>query len=299
MVSSVANRVTRSVGLVLAFSVSGAGMAQTQDATALKNLHTRLQAQLASSPFQRPLVLESSRTSGDLKGEVYAIVKEPFGLVESALRSARQWCDLLILHLNVKQCRTAGDPPGQTLSLALGRKIDQPLNETYVIRFAYRLSATSRDYLRVQMLAATGPLGTSDYRLALEAVPLDAQHTFLHMSYAYSHGTAALMAMEIYLASAGSDKVGFSITGQSSDGRPIHVHGARGVVERNTMRYYLAIETYLASMAVPLAEQEDKRLRDWFAATERYAAQLHEIDRSEYLAMKQLELQHQHAATQR
>ena len=298
-VVSAGKRLIRAIGLAMVFSTVGVDAAQAQDTAALRSMHASLRARLASSPFQRPLVLESSLSSGDLKGEVYAVIDQPFDVVASALRSAGAWCDLLILHLNVKHCSVAGEAPSQTLSLAVGRKFDQPLSDAYVVRFAYRVPLARSDYLRVQMTAASGPLGTSDYRLALEAIPLDAKHAFLHMSYAYSYGTAALVAMEIYLASAGRDKVGFSVTGQGSDGRPVHIHGVRGVVERNTMRYFLAIESYLGSLSALPDEREEKRLRDWFTATERHAEQLHEMDRGEYLAMKRLELQRQHAGTQR
>ncbi len=145
------------------------------------------------------------------------------------------------------------------------------------------------------MAAATGPMGTRDYRLALEAVPLDDKRSFIHMSYAYGYGTAARLAMSAYLATAGRDKIGFSITGKADDGKPVYIDGVRGVVERNTMRYYLAIEAYLGSLSAPPGEQQEKRLRDWFAATERHPAQLHEIDRDDYLAMKRHELQRQKA----
>lgn len=297
--SPVANPFIRTTLAALTFSVLGLGAARAQDAAALRTVHTSLRARLASSPFQRPLVLESSLSSGDLKGEVYAVIEQPFSVVSPALQSAGHWCDLLILHLNVKQCRPAGEPPGQTVSLSVGRKFDQPLSEAYLVRFAYRATATSNDYLRVQMAADTGPLGTSDYRLALEAVPLDTKSTFIHLSYAYSYGTAALMAMEVYLASMGRDKIGFSVSGKGSDGRPVYIHGVRGVVERNTMRYYLAIESFLGALSLPPAEQEEKRLRDWFAATERHALQLHELERGEYLAMKHLELQRQRTSEPR
>jgi hypothetical protein len=70
-------------------------------------------------------------------------------------------------------------------------------------------------------------------------------------------------------------------------------------VERNTMRYYLAIEAYLGATSAPPPEQQEKRLRDWFAATERYALQLHEIERDDYLAMKRHELQRQRSAPNR
>lgn len=47
------------------------------------------------------------------------------------------------------------------------------------------------------------------------------------------------------------------------------------MIERNTMRYYLAIEAYLGAYTLPAAEQPERRLRDWFAAVERYPRQLH------------------------
>jgi hypothetical protein len=65
------------------------------------------------------------------------------------------------------------------------------------------------------------------------------------------------------------------------------------VVERNAMRYYLAIDAYLGARALPPAQQPQKSLQDWFAATERYALQLHEMDRESYLAMKLLEIRRQ------
>jgi len=64
-------------------------------------------------------------------------------------------------------------------------------------------------------------------------------------------------------------------------------------VERNTMRYYLAIDSYLGADSAPPAQQLEKRLRAWFDATERYARQLHEISRDEYMAMKRREIQRQ------
>jgi hypothetical protein len=55
------------------------------------------------------------------------------------------------------------------------------------------------------------------------------------------------------------------------------------------MRYYLAIDAYLASLTAPPAQQRTQRMEAWFAATEQYATQLHELDRDDYLAMKRRE----------
>ena len=130
-------------------------------------------------------------------------------------------------------------------------------------------------------------------------MPLDSSRSFVHMSYAYAYGAAARFAMSAYLATAGRDKVGFSVVGKGEDGKPIYIDGVRGVVERNTMRYYLAIEAYLGSLSAPPGEQQEKRLRDWYAATERHAQQLHEMDRDEYLTMKHHELQRQRTGAAR
>ena len=266
---------------------------RAQDAAALRVVHDGLREQLAVSPFRRPLVLKSTESSGELKGDVFAVVEQPFSVVGPALQDPRHWCDLLILHLNVKYCGTQGKSPDEVVNLVVGRKFDQPLADAYKVVFAYGVPASTADYLRVQMAAASGPLNTRDYRLALEAVPLDAKRSFIHMSYAYAYGAAARLAMQAYLVTAGRDKLGFSVTGTTGDGKPEYVDGVRGVLERNTMRYYLAIETYLNALSTAPGEQPEKRLRDWFAATERHAPQLHEMERDEYLTMKRHELQRQ------
>ena len=281
--------------VVLAVTLAFASGAQSQDAPALKVKHESLREKLLNNPFQRPVVLESTQNSGDLKGEVYAVVEQPFSVVGPALQGMDHWCELLVLHLNVKGCTSAGKPPAEVLSLVVGRKFDQPLDDGYKVDFAYAMPAASADYLRVQMAAETGPLSTRNYRLMLEAVPLDDKRSFVHMSYSYAYGTAARLAMQAYLSTAGRDKVGFSVTGKTDDGKPVYIDGVRGVVERNTMRYYLAIEAYLGSLAAPASEQQERRLRDWFAATERHAQQLHEMGRDDYLKMKRSELQRQKA----
>lgn len=292
--SAIASRWTRAAA-VMAIVLGSAWGAHAQDASSLKAQLDSRRAALADNPFQRPLVLESKQDAGDLKGDVYAIVDQPFRTMAPALQSADQWCDLLILHLNVKGCGAAGKPAARVLSLVVGRKFDQPLDDGYPVSFDYAVPASGSDYLRVQMAADEGPVGTRDYQLSLEAAPLDERRSVIHLSYAYGYGAMARLAMQTYLATAGRDKVGFSVTGKRADGRPIHVGGVRGVIERNTMRYFLAIEAYLGALATPPRERQDKRLRDWFAATERYPRQLHEIDRDDYLTMKQHELQRQRA----
>src|SRR5436190_22767076 len=103
----------------------------------------------------------------------------------------------------------------------------------------------------------------------------------------------ANLAMRTYLSTVAHDKVGFTVVGRTPDGKPESIGGMRGVVERNTMRYYLAIEAYLANLSAPPATRAEKSFRDWFAATELYPRQLHEMEQDEYMEMKRKEYQRQ------
>jgi hypothetical protein len=268
--------------LAAALSLAFAGVAQAQDAAALHAKFDTLQDRLAHNAYGRPLVLQSTQDSDRLEGEVYARVDQPYPMVQKALQGTQNWCGILILHLNVKMCHAL--PAG--LDMALGRKYDQPAEDAYKLHFDYRSIADGADYLKAELTSGEGPLGTRDYRIAVEAAPLDAGHTMLHMSYAYGFGFTARVAMNAYLSTAGSDKVGFSVTGKDGDGKPTYVGGVRGLVERNTMRYYLAIDDYVAA---PAPTQLEQRLDTWFDATERYPRQLHELDKGDYMAMKREE----------
>jgi hypothetical protein len=99
--------------------------------------------------------------------------------------------------------------------------------------------------------------------------------------------------MKMYLATTGSDKVGFTVIGDPNDPQPEFIGGVRGAIERNTMRYYLAIDAYLGALATPADRRFEQSLERWFSATELYPRQLREIDREAYFAMKRSEYQRQ------
>lgn len=267
-----------------------------QGAAELRARHDTLAPQLASSPFGRPLVLESNTSTSEPQGDVYAIVPHAFRTVQGALQRAGAWCDVLMLQFNVKRCVPSDGAPGPMLQVAVGRKSDEPVERAHPIAFRFAVRAARPDYLSVQMAADAGPLGTSDYQLAFVAVPIDARRTFVHLSYSYAAGLAARLATEAYLATSGRDKVGFSTVERDAAGAARQVSGMRGVAERNTMRYFLAVEAYLDALAAPAGERIETRLRRWFAATERHPRQLHEMDLDQYLAMKRRELRLPRAA---
>jgi len=239
------------------------------------------------------LHIDSSDAAGTLKGDVYAVLDHSFGEVSNAMKKPADWCDILILPFNTKYCHSIEGPGGATLRMRIARRADQPLQDTYRLDFAWRRVALASDYFETRLDAGNGPVGTHDYRIAVSAVPLEDGRAFMHLSYSYSYGLMSRLAMTAYLASSGADKVGFTVTGTDGNGRPIYLGGVRGAIERNVMRYYLAIDAYLASRSAPAEQQLEKRIEAWFNAVERYPRQLHEMDRLTYLAMKRSESQRQ------
>ena len=281
----------------LGAGIAHAGEADADSAASLRARYGALRDQLSHNQFQRPLYMDSSETQGSVTGDIYAVVDYPFATAGAALDGPARWCDILSLHLNIKYCRASASSQGSILNVNIGRKHDQPLADAYRVDFAYRVAAETPDYLKVRLNADAGPLNTHDYRIMLEAAPLESGATFIHLRYSYAYGLAGRLAMQAYLGTIGSDKVGFTIVGRQSDGRPLHVGGMRGVVERNTMRYYLAIEAFLGALSAPPQARLEKRLHDWFAAVERYPLQLHEMEQGEYLDMKRREYVRQQTKT--
>ena len=224
-----------------------------------------------------------------MRGDIYALVDAPFSSVNAALNGPAHWCDVMILHINTKYCAASTGTAGTVLTVNIGKKVDQPLAETSRVEFGYRVAASSADYFAVQLTAANGPLSTSDYRIVLEAAAADGGKSIVHLTYSYAYGFAGRVAMQAYLATAGRGKVGFTITGTQPDGQPAYIGGVRGVVERNTMRYFLAIDAYLGALTAPGAQQLDKRLYHWYDSTEAYARQLHDVARGDYMEMKRRE----------
>lgn len=277
--------------------MAGAGVAGGLEAvspSALRTKYAALGPQLASNQFNGPLYLDSVETSQQSEGDLYAVVDYPFATVSAALNSPGHWCDVLILHLNTKYCRASTVGAVTQLDLRIGKKYNQPVADASQLMFAYHAVTVTPEYFDIELNAPSGPFGTSNYGILLEAVSIEGGHTFLHLGYAFGYGAVSRMALQVYLATVGSGKVGFTTLGVPQAGSPpTYIGGMRGLVERNTMRYYLAIDAYLGALSVAPADQMERRLQSWFTATEKYPRQLHEVDRTTYLEMKRSEYRRQ------
>jgi hypothetical protein len=267
--------------------------AQTPSPEALRTQFAALRDKGTGQLADRSIYLRSTESEDRMQGEVHALIDEPFEQVRQELAKAEHWCDVLVLHINVKYCRAQRTASGDELVSGVGRKFDQPLSEVYWVRFGFKAVVDRNDHLLVELRAPSGPLSTRDYRIVVEAVPQASGQSLVRMTYSYGYGTAARWAMKTYLATLGRGKSGFSVVGQSPDGKPVRVEGVRGVVERNTLRYYLALQSHLQSRGTPPTAQLQQSLDLWFNATERYAEQLHEMERADYVAMKLKEVKRQ------
>ena len=241
------------------------GVALAQDAAALRARHAELKKQLDHNPFARALHVDSNAEGSTHKGEIHAVIEQPYKTVAAGLGSARHWCEILALQVNVKRCDATDD----AINAFITRRSRDSVDDAHRIEFRFEAPARGADYLHVALRAATGPVGTRDYEILVQAAPLDAKRTFMHMTYAYKLGSMARLAMEAYLAGSGRDKKGFTVDG-----------GPRGVVERSATRYYLAVDAFLA------APDLEPRLRRWYTETARYPQLREQITLEQYVEMK-------------
>lgn len=274
------------IGPALAGNAAPAPASPAAAAQTLHQAHQALGSRLAESPFGRPLVLDSAELPEGLQGDVYAIVEHSLQDVEAALKTPARWCEVLVVHVNNRRCQVTTEQGNAVLTLSVVRRYDKPVDDAFTLPFIYRAIAMEPDYMAVELTAESGPLGTRNYRVVLEAVRLRNARTFLHFSYAYEHNLMARLATQAYLATFGSEKVGFTPLGRLPSGETDWIRGTRGLVERNAMRYFLAVDAYLSTLGVPAPRQRDARLQAWYEATEQFPRQLHEIDRETYLSLK-------------
>jgi hypothetical protein len=236
----------------------------------------------ARTAWQQPLV-ESSEANRRARSDLHALLPHGLPALAAALHAPRQWCDALLAHVHVRRCT-----PGQrSITLHMVTRADAPASNAEPLTLAVRSLQAEAGYFRMALGADEGPMGLSDLEIVFEAIPAGASASFVHLGYQAGASTVGNWVMQAYLATRGRDKVGFS----AAPGEPAGtIRGARGVVERQAMRYHLALATYLDSLALPEADRAEFRLGAWFDAIERFPRQLHDLDRDTYLALKHRDL---------
>ena len=245
--------------------------------------------QLEQSPLSPPVHIESEQTRDRLRGDVYSIVEQHFETVDGGLALPASWCEILPLQLNVKACTNGGNGRDRLLTLYLGRKFYQKPEAAHPLPLTFEVLHSNESGLEIALRASRGPLGTRNFLLAVVSVPLSEGRTLIHVRYSYEYGLMSRAAVFAYLKTMGRKKVGFSVVGRDRKGRPIYVRGVQGMIERNAMRYHLAVQAYLETLHVPEPDRFERRIERWFELTSVHRTQLFEMVRDDYLRYKRRE----------
>jgi hypothetical protein len=270
------------------FSAGSASAAETlrQGEDILLDTYHRNMTRLERNSFGLPLFLESFERNDRVQVDVYGIFDHPFSSVGNVLKVPANWCDIVSLHPNVKACTYRELTGAWLLTFYLGRKAYQPPEDTHQLIYRYQIVAQQKGYLDIVLNADEGPFGTKDHRMRFEAIPLDGGKTFVRVSYSYNDSAALRLAENIYFATLGRGKVGFTVTGTDRKGNPVYIGGPRGALERSAVRYFFAIQSFMDTLQYPEESRFSVRIGEWYDHTTRYRKQLFDLDKKDYLTFK-------------
>jgi hypothetical protein len=275
---------------ILLCSSAGQAAPATGGERELLSKYPAIKANLEKNQFGAPIYLQSTEADGSLRVDMYGIFNHPFDAVREALSSPANWCDITLLHINNKAC-TYKTTDYTLLTLYSGRKHYQRPSDAYPLKLKYRIVSQQPTYLDLLLNADEGPFRTKNHRITLQAAPLDATRTFVHFGFSYAHSSMTRVAINGYFSTLGQGKVGFSTVKQK--GRYVYVDGVRGAVERNTVRYYLALQSYMDTLRYPESQRFEQRINRWYDLTAKYPRQLKELEKGEYLSNKRQERKNQ------
>lgn len=267
--------------------------------TSLYSQYQAVSSAINNNAFGLPLTLKSSIHEEQLTGQIIGVLGNDFTDSVPLLDNPEDWCEILMLHINIKACTFENGESGRgKVHLYSGRKFYQTPQQATKLTLDFSTIAAQDNYLSVMLFSDTGPLGTRNYLIELEVMPLPgevimenrAYRTLIRMTFSYRMSWHSRLAVRLYLATLARNKVGFTVV-RMEHNQPVYIQGLQGIIERNTTRYYLAIKTKLDwpdSNTDPL-----DLFSKWFDATQRYKRQLYEVDKSDYLQNKTRELQNQ------
>ena len=251
--------------------------------------YIQLKPKLEQNVYGIPVYIESNDDDNMMQGKVYGIIHHPFKKIRDTLLAPGNWCEITPQHFNIKACTYLPRDGFCELTFYTGRKYYEAPDDVYQLVYRFTKTKDEENYFRINLTAEKGPLGTADYQIEVEAVPLEGNRTFIYFSYSYKYNFLTSLGMNTYLATLGSGKIGFSVIGDDEQGKPVYIDGIRGIIERNAIRYYLAIQSYLDTLDTQPSKQFYERINKWFDLTEKYHQQLYEMDKKDYIKYKQQE----------
>jgi hypothetical protein len=239
-----------------------------------------------------PLYVNSQLQGGALSADVYALLDTRYNQFRTTMTDVGNWCDFVTINLNVKACVYQANSETPVINLYVGRKFYQPPEDAYLLRYSFKVRQNNDELLDILLVAEEGPLGTSNYRIHIQAMAYE-DKTLIRFNTGYEQSMLSDMATRTYLNTLGKNKVGFTVVSYTDNGEPVYNDGMHAVIERNAMRYYLALQVYLGTLSLPEAQRFESRIQGWFDETMRYQVQLYELEREEYLQAKRQEYNNQ------
>ncbi|MGC2062102.1 MAG: hypothetical protein WA610_03930 [Thermodesulfovibrionales bacterium] len=272
--------------VLLSVGLTSAAEKPKQGEDILLDTYHRNMTRLEKNSFGLPLFLESFELDDKVHVDVFGIFDHPFSSVVNVLKVPANWCDIVSLNPNVKACTYGALPGAGLLTFYIGRKVYQPPEDTRQVMYQYRIVDQQPGYLDIILSADAGPFGTKNHRMRFEALPLEGGRTFVHVSYAYSDSAALRFAEKVYFATLGWGKLGFTVTGTDRHGMPVYIGGPRGALERNAVRYYFAIQSFMHTLSYPEQYRFSMRISEWYDLTTPYKKQLFDLDKKDYVKFK-------------
>jgi hypothetical protein len=252
---------------------------------AVKELYERVKSTIEHPTPENPFYLEAENRHKVESGEAVLVFPQQINDIADTLSSPNSWCEILPLHINVKACTYSKS--SNVMTIYLGRKFYQDPEDAYQLEYNFS-TIKQDDYFAFVAVAEEGPLGTSDYHIEFEVIPV-AGKSFGRIHVSDHQSWISSKAMHIYLSTKGADKQGIKVVGHDEQGHPIYSKGESAVAERNLLRYYFAFAAYFDSATEPDAnKRHEKQMKYWYDQTEKFP-QLHEISREEYLDEKRRE----------
>jgi hypothetical protein len=187
----------------------------------------KIEKELKNGSSATPFYLESSMTQNASCVDIYGTLKYPFDIVENALQLPANWCDIVLLHTDVRACTYKKVNDRWLLTLYTVKKFQDPLEDAYQMKFEYHVISQQVGLFAVSLSAPEGPFGTKDHRIGFEVLPLDEGRTFVHLRYSLSYSPLGYLLMKTYSSIFGGGRIGFSVIDTDRDGNPVYVGGLR------------------------------------------------------------------------
>ncbi|MBX2868481.1 MAG: hypothetical protein KTR18_07375 [Acidiferrobacterales bacterium] len=296
-------RLSRVIQGALALLVLTSGAAFSSDSReSLASLQERAiefrQKQL-SGENPLPFLLSSSFTSTLSRAKVRTFIRGvELDTFSSKLLQPAQWCEFIPLHLNIKACGHLVRNQKNLVQFYAGVKGYVTPDDAHLLQLSFDARKENGVFF-ADLFAADGPLDSTNIRFNIHAIGAegeDGKGVYVEFALSSEPGLTNSLA-RVYLATIARRKIGFSIKGKTWSGKPKYVGGQRGAIERNLVRYLLAIDTFFEteSRAGELDENAlyELRVQRWYDKTDQYREQLFELSREEYISNKMRERQNQ------